>query len=138
MGATIMQKLIESSNSIDIEKMRETSIRIAVPSIMGKLSFDNVRRIALNPQLNTQLNKQFSYNIVNAGFSIQPSIFPLPKWFERSYNPQYYETSQEITVAIINSIALFYLIMLMGLVVIYKNVTNTFNIVLIILFYFIL
>ena len=117
----IIMKLVEYANSDNADLLRQASLRLSIPSLMGQLQFDTLGRPVDYELPVNQLDDNLQYQLITPlGVGVE-SIYPLPTWDERIFNPSYYSTSTEVAVAIINGIALFYVVSLLVGIMLYSK-----------------
>ena len=101
----MIQKMIEVSESSDVDQILEAARSMAYSSMYGELSFDRLGRTTrvnevLQQQTPNGLQIISPYNI-----GVNP-VFPLPTWTERTFNPQFYSTLNERVMIAVNSVCI--------------------------------
>jgi hypothetical protein len=121
----LLQKLIEKTGSISPLRLIHAAKYLSVPSHWGLLRFDSSgRKVSMG-------DDNLLYQLMNNGaeeLRLQPilpqsigseSVFPMPTYSERKYNPQqyFYSTRAEWAVAWITAVSMLIIVVLAGITI---------------------
>ena len=107
---TIVQKLLEMTQSDDIETLRLASARIASPGVFHAIQFDQWGRSLPYDNFVLQLLPDGGERVLTPLGLGQPPILPMPTWKERVFAPRFYEHSSERVMLAITCVAIVYLL----------------------------
>lgn len=101
----MIQKMIEVSESNDVDTILSAARSMAFPSMYGELSFDRLGRLT---RVNEVLQQQTPEGLrIVSPYNIGTNpTFPLPTWTERTFNPQFYATLNERVMIAVNSLCI--------------------------------
>lgn len=120
---TIMQKIVESALSGDVESLATAALRVSTPSMFHQLKIDTsgriaeVRELVLQYHPNPMAGGAHVAKVVNPFNIGQPIVFPLPTWTERTFAPKAYSQPMERMMAAVTAVGIALCLLVAALLV---------------------